>query len=239
MVRLTLAGAELAGFNRTGAAGHVRVWIPNASGELVHPGSIAEGVDVPPDRRSPTRVYTPRSFRPEQLELDLDVVLHGVGPLSTWAAAARPGDPVVIAGPGGVYTPDPDADWYLLAGDETAIPAIGTVLETIAPNVEIAVLLEVADAIDEQPLPAHPGARVRWLHRGEGRPGSTLSEAIRSVDVPRTGAARVWIAGEAAAIRVMRRDLLSRAAIEPSSLHTRGYWKLGESNHPDHDFGLD
>jgi NADPH-dependent ferric siderophore reductase len=82
MVRLTLAGTKLASFRRTGAAGHVRLWISNTDGELAVPALAGEGVEIPPERRSPSRVYTPRAWDAERLELDLDILLHGSG--GTW-----------------------------------------------------------------------------------------------------------------------------------------------------------
>ncbi len=160
MTRITLSGDGLAGFTRAGAAGHVRVWIPNANGDLVTARAADDGTEIPPEARSPSRVYTPRRWNPDQLELDLDIVLHGVGPLSSWAERAAPGDRVAVAGPGGVYQPDASADAYLVAGDETAVPAIGTLLETLDPRTDVQIFIEVADAEDEQPLPAHPRTRV-------------------------------------------------------------------------------
>jgi NADPH-dependent ferric siderophore reductase len=132
MVRITLAGVELSGFTRAGVAGRVRVWIPNADGELAYHGALPDDTQVPPERRSPTRVYTPRRWNPERFELDLDIVLHGSGPLSTWAAG-QTRRPRRRGRPGGVYTISMDADWYLIAGDETAVPAISTILEGIDP----------------------------------------------------------------------------------------------------------
>jgi NADPH-dependent ferric siderophore reductase len=239
MVRLTLAGAELAGFTRNGAAGHVRLWVPNAEGEFAVPALAAEGVEIAPERRSPSRVYTPRYWDAERLELDLDILLHGSGPLSSWAAQARVGDPLIVAGPGGVYVPDPAGDWFLLAGDETAIPAIGTLLEALPPYVEIQALIEVQDESDELSLPAHPRAHVRWLHRGELFAGAALANALHQVSAPDNRSARIWVACESNAVRVIRRDLLARRIVEPEAMHTRGYWKYGTSNHPDHDMGQD
>jgi NADPH-dependent ferric siderophore reductase len=239
MRRVTLAGDALSGFARAGAAGHVRVWIPNADGELLTARSAPDGADIPAEVRSPSRVYTPRHWSPERLELDLDIVLHGVGPLSTWAAQAAVGDRVAVAGPGGVYTPDPAAQVYVLAGDEAAIPAIATLLETLDPRTEVHVTIEVEDANDEQSLPEHPKARVRWLHRGAALDGAALANALLDAPLPEDREWRAWVACEATAVRVIRRQLLARASVNPNWLHTRGYWKHGAANHPDHDMGTD
>ena len=80
---------------------------------------------------------------PRTHELTVDFVLHGEGPASTWAAQAQVGQPMLIAGPGRSYALDPQAQWLLIAGDESAIPAIATILEVVPDSVRTQVLLEV------------------------------------------------------------------------------------------------
>lgn len=238
--RITLTGEELAGFTREGGAGHVRVWIPNEDGELVLPGSprVSEALSV--ERLSPSRAYTPRRWDAARRELDLDIVLHGQGPLATWAATARVGDELVVAGPRGEYSPAPDASRYLLAGDESAIPAIATLLELLPASVSATVLAEVGDASDELPLPGPTHVQIRWLHRGgQAAPGRLLQQTIREIMVPSQPGDRVWVACEAGALRSIRQHLLQERGFAPSAIQTRGYWKLGTSNHPDHDMGMD
>lgn len=238
MVRLTVAGPELAGFTRSGGAGHVRVWIPNPAGELVFPGSHPEGLEPPPEQRSPTRVYTPRLWAPARHELALDIVLHGEGPIAIWAAQAAVGDRLVVAGPRGEYTPSPEASAYLFAGDESAIPAIATLLELLPAGVPATVLIEIAGPEDEQPLPAPARATIRWLHRPKGVvPGDLLARAVREQPLPADS--RVWAACEATAVRAIRRHLLAERGLPRTAVHTRGYWKQGTANHPDHDMGED
>jgi NADPH-dependent ferric siderophore reductase len=184
-------------------------------------------------------VYTPRRWDPDRLELDLDIVLHGEGPLSLWAAHAAPGDPVALAGPGGVYSPDPEVRWYLLAGDESAVPAIGTFLEVLGPDTHVEVIVEVQDTDDEQVLPPHPNARVRWVHRGPLLAGAALANSIHEVAFPDDRRWQAWVACESAAVRVIRRQLLADTGADARWVHTRGYWKYGSPNHPDHDMGVD
>src|SRR3954451_8211774 len=104
------------------------------------------------------RRYTIRTARPDRGELDLDVLLHGAGPGAAWGATAAPGDEVSFQGPRGklVLT---DADWHLLCGDESALPAIAAVSEAVRqPTIA---LIECGDGSDELPLPG----RVQWVHR--------------------------------------------------------------------------
>jgi NADPH-dependent ferric siderophore reductase len=78
------------------------------------------------------RSYTVRRFDAAAGELDVDFVLHGAhGPAAAWAAAAEPGDWVGVSDPGGRYRPDPTAQAHLVIGDESALPAIATVLEAL------------------------------------------------------------------------------------------------------------
>src|SRR2546426_3121875 len=122
MRRITLAGAELAGFAASAPASYVKLIFPE-------PG---EREPVPPSPDGPRamnmRTYTPRRFDAQALELDVDFVLHGVGPASNWAEQAQPGQPLLLMGPGPGYTTDPDTSSYLLIGDDSALPAIETIL---------------------------------------------------------------------------------------------------------------
>jgi NADPH-dependent ferric siderophore reductase len=239
LVRITLTGDELAGFAVDGPASHVKLVFPAPGQERpALPVAGPDGLVWPADQARPLlRTYTPRRFDPARGELDIDFVLHNhAGPASAWAARARPGDTVVVAGPGGRYLPDPAADWHLLAGDETALPAIATVLEALPDGVPTLVLLEVADAEEQLPLESEADLRVTWLYRGDATAGSALELAVRAAELP-PGDGRVFVAAEAAAMRRIRRHLINERGIGADRLYTRGYWMYGEANHPDHDTG--
>ncbi len=89
---------------------------------------------LPDGTRPALRTLTPRRFRDDPPELDVEVVLHGDGPLSTWAETVEPGAVAALSGTGRGYTIDPSAEHYLLAGDETALPAISVLLEALPPT---------------------------------------------------------------------------------------------------------
>ena len=242
MTRLTLGGEQMAGFQSPGAAAHIRVFLPDAdSGELVLPIPGPDGNAFPEDRPRPaSRAYTPRRWRPDDLELDVDFALHDHGPGAMWAANAQEGDLAVISGhAGGAYAPDPTADWHLIAGDESALPAVGTLLEELPASADAYVFIEVHDAGEEQELTSPADLRVRWLHRGEGEtPGRALAAAMRDVELP-DGDGRIWAACEASAMREIRRFFIEERGVDRSTLRTQGYWKAGAVNHPDHDMGED
>src|ERR1700722_15848254 len=135
MLRIVFGGSELAGFNWDGHAAHIKLIL----------GSVGTGTEA----RSLSRTYTPRHFDAARGELTVDFVLHGEGPASPWAAKARIGQPLLTAGPGRCYAVDEQAQWLLVAGDESAIPAVATILEVVPDHVRTQVLLEVNDAADE------------------------------------------------------------------------------------------
>jgi NADPH-dependent ferric siderophore reductase len=142
-------------------------------------------------------------------------------------------------GPGGGYDPDPHAEWFLIAGDESALPAVGMLLETLPRGARARVLIKVPDAADALDPGAGPGVELSWLPRAAGQaPRSLLQRAVEETAVP-AGEARVWVAAEAGVIRRIRSGLLGRRGLDPRQVVTRGYWKAGAANHPDHDYGED
>jgi NADPH-dependent ferric siderophore reductase len=241
MRRITVTGEELAGFSTQGVAGHVRVLLPAPGQDSpALPVWGPEGPVYPEGVPRPTsRAYTPRRWDPETLELDIDFVLHGDnGPASAWAARAKPGDKLVVVAPRRAFQPDASADWHLIVGDESALPAIATILEVLPASTWAIVYVEVSDAAEEQPLPSAARTEVHWVHRRGTAPGEKLERAVRAVSFPQ-GSGRAWVAGEAQVMRNLRKHLLVDRGMDRAALNTQGYWKLGTANHPDHDTGDD
>ncbi len=242
MVRITFGGEQMAGFESKGPAEHIRIFMPDSkSGELLLPVIGSEGNTFPEDKQRPaSRAYTPRRWNPETGELDIDIALHGDGPGQAWAAGVKEGDVAVISGrPGGAYFPDVDADWYLFGGDEAALPAIGTLLEALPSSMRAYVLAEVRDADEELELESEAMLQIWWLHRRAGEmPGQVLAAALRQAELPQ-GKGCVWVSCEASIMREIRRHSIEERGLDRSMLRTQGYWKAGESNHPDHDMGED
>lgn len=233
MVRVTLHGDTLAGFAWNGPAAHIKIIFP------------APGEDTPimPEDDGPQpimRTYTPRRFDAATHKLDVEFVLHGDGPASTWAAHARPGQRLVIAGPGLSYEIDPDVDWYMLVGDEAALPAISTILEHLPAKKTALVFLEVVDAQEERMVHSVANVSYTWLHRGNDlqRAGTRLEEALRTVTFP-VGDGAIYVGCEATTMRRIWTYLVRERNIPYDRLVTRGYWKLNVPNHPDHDYGND
>ena len=224
MRRVVFTGEALTAFEWSGPASHIK---------LLFAGDTAEAKPV-------MRTYTPRRFDAAKRELTVDMVLHGEGPAASWAAQAAPGQTLTVAGPGRAYAVDASATHWVLAGDDTAIPALATILESLPANATAEVFLELPAFEEAAALDAsHPGARMNRLVRADGgaEPGSLLEAAIRGATLPE--GVRVYVACESSAIRRIRRHLLQERGMPPTQIVTRGYWKLGETDHPDRDYGED
>lgn len=185
------------------------------------------------------RTYTVRSVDPVAREISIDFVVHGdAGVAGPWAASVQPGTTVTVRGPGGAYAPRADADWHLIAGDESALPAISTAIAGLAPGAVAKVFVEVAGAADEIALPAGPGVEVTWIHRGVtsdaagddiAGANSPLVSAVRAMPwLP--GAVHVFIHGEADAVmHGLRPYIRKERAVPAASASISGYWRRGRT----------
>ncbi|OII66982.1 MULTISPECIES: siderophore-interacting protein [unclassified Streptomyces] len=190
-------------------------------------------VTDPADGRTVGRAYTVRHQHPGEPRIDVDVVLHGNGPAARWAEAVTPGEEVSFGGPRGSFRPVPGADFYLLAGDESAQPAVATIAEQLPPDVRGRAYLEVAGPQDELALRTPPGLEVVWLHRPEGAAkGEALRDTLCGAEVPGARPA-AWVAGESTAIRAVRRHLADTLGLPRDALYAKGYWKRDEADHRD------
>lgn len=187
------------------------------------------------DERPQSRAYTIRHFDRTAAQLDIDFVLHGdAGPCSAWAAQAEPGKAIRLAGPRSGRIAIPDEGWLLLAGDETALPAISTILEGLPDGREAIVFVEVDNAGEEQPLAAPHGTRIHWRHRARDAspPGLLLRDAVSGMVLP-PGPGYAFVAAEAFAVQAIKSRL--RDALPPERISAKGYWKMGAAGHKDRD----
>jgi NADPH-dependent ferric siderophore reductase len=173
---------------------------------------------MPPQDRPIMRSFTVRARADDRLVIDFVLHDHG-GPAATWAKTAKPGDTLGRYGPAAEYakTVNLTADWVLLAGDETALPAVGA-LQPLLPKHAV-VLVEIANESEEQDLP-----NVQWLHRGSAERGTRLVEAVSTLKIPQEGTTFAWLAGETSLVRTLRRDLVARG-VPKKSIDFTGYWR--------------
>ncbi len=235
LVRITLGGPELEGLTVEQPAASVRLLLPSSgTQELVVPSWNGNEFLLPDGSRPTIRTFTPRRVDPAALELDVEIVVHGGGAASEWAEAAEAGDPAAVSGPGRGYAVGEDAPAFLLAGDETAVPAISQLLEVLPADRPVAVHVEVARPDARLAMPEHPGASVEWHDLPPGSPlGDALVDAVAGADI--AGESRVWAAGEAAAVQRIRRHLLEERGMPRAQASVRGYWKHGRTGGPDDD----
>ncbi|MGH9109948.1 MAG: siderophore-interacting protein [Acidimicrobiales bacterium] len=242
LVSVLLGGDGLEGFRHGAPTSHMKVFLP-APGQAapVLPERGPDGAIWPEDAARPVvRTYTPRKLDDEARTLEVQFVLHGAGPASEWAERAQVGDELAVAGPGGRFSLDPAARRWWIGGDESALPAIGTLLDALPPSAVAEVHVEVAGSDDEIPLPSAAQTTLTWHHRRSPDAwGTELEEAARGAALGGDSGTHVWVACEAVVVRRIRKHLLDDRRLPVGSIVTRGYWRLGVADHPDHDYGDD
>jgi NADPH-dependent ferric siderophore reductase len=213
-----IATGELTEWEPGGPGAHFKVFLPHGENETV------------------MRTYTVRRFDSEAAALTVDFVLHGSGPATEWARRARRGDRFQVSGRArSGFVP---AGWCVLAGDQSALPAIAAIAESAPRETQIVALVEVPDGEEEISLESDAQVSVQWLHRDGQAAGERLVSAVKQLDLP-PGNGQVWVGCEALAMRAIRRHLLDDRGLAPGALHTRAYWRAGVADYPDHDTGED
>lgn len=285
-VRVTFTGVDLDEFGTGGLDMRIKLVLPTPESDIDRFASAMADAGSPTGfaadwyerwrqlddaRRNPIRTYTVRAVRPEQSEVDVDFVAHGdAGPASAWVATARQHDELVLIGPdalaednlGGIAWHPGAARSFLLAGDETAVPAISSILESLDPEATGAVFLEIPDQEDRLELTAPAGVSVTWIARGAHGYGTQLRREVKHWakryltahhhgvvlddvdvdaeilwDVPDETVALsadeaglyAWIAGEAAGVKLIRRDLVTGLGLDRRQVAFMGYWRDGRS----------
>jgi NADPH-dependent ferric siderophore reductase len=221
LIRVVLGGPGLAEFAMpTDTDAYVNVAIPPAGapyGPVFDPAVVRD--EYPRELQPARRRYTVRRWQDDRLSLDF--VVHGdSGVAGPWAAQAQPGDVLVFTGPGSGYRPSASADWHLLVGDESALPAIAATLEVLPAGARAVVRL-LCDGPDcELSLASAADVDLRWLHRGT----DDLVESVRGLDLP-AGQGHAFVHGEADEIRALRRHLLTDRGLTRADMSCSPYWR--------------
>ncbi|MFG2093495.1 siderophore-interacting protein [Streptomyces sp. NPDC048612] len=237
MVRFTFAGDGLDDF-LTWPDQQLKLLFPKPGQRAPRLPDAADGdamrwyqayLALPEDERPWMRSYTVRSHDPVRHRITVDFVLHGTpetaGPATRWAASAAVGDTLARYGPAAEYAralPLDRADWVLLAGDATALPALGSLVEALPAGTRALACVEVPGPADEQRFTTRADLTMRWVHT-DGR-GDALPAAVRALTFP-PGTVFAWLAGEAGTVRALRRHLVGERGIEKRQIDFSGYWR--------------
>ncbi|MEU1428689.1 siderophore-interacting protein [Nocardia sp. NPDC005746] len=213
LIRVRLGGPGFASFQPNDSTdAYVKLIFPGPDGDVM-------------------RTYTVREVDRAAQEIAIDFVHHGdEGVAGAWAAAAQPGDTIDLFGPGGGYAPRPDADWHLLAGDESALPAIAAACAALPADAVGQVFVEVGGPSDELAFPHPEGVELTWVHRGDAEPGDRLAATVRSAPW-RDGRVQVFIHGEARAVMHDLRPYIRKERAVPAEWASSisGYWRRGRT----------
>lgn len=231
LVRVRARGTDLAAFRESPYTdAYVKITFAKPELGLEPPYDLAALREtLRPEDLPVTRTYTVRAVDGD--ELTIDFVVHGdEGLAGPWAASAAPGDRLVVSSPGGGYAPDATADWHLLIGDESALPAISAALESLAPDAVGAAFLEVQNADERVEVTAPAGIEVHWVYRGEAPAGATavLAEAVGAWH-PLPGRGHVFAHGEREAMKAMRDIVFTRWGLTRAQVSLSGYWAYGRT----------
>ncbi|MFJ4685986.1 siderophore-interacting protein [Streptomyces sp. NPDC088789] len=249
LVRVTFGGEELARFHSDGRDQSLSLFLPRpGQSEPQARLDLGDGWwqgwrELPDDVRAVMRSYTLRALRRDPDEIDIDFVLHGVepgaagpaGPASRWAARATAGDRVLVLGPAVAdnrairFRPPADTDLVVLWGDETALPAVAAILETLPAGLPARVWLEVRDPGDVQRLTTRADAEVEWLVQRGGEGSPLALDALRGTRLPSAAHPYVWIAGESGCVKRLRRHFVGERGIDRRRVTFVGYWRQGLS----------
>jgi NADPH-dependent ferric siderophore reductase len=227
MTRVVLGGDGLAEFTAGEFTDHyVKLLFPPEGVTYPEPFDMQRiREELPREQWPRIRTYTVRRW--DGSELWIDVVHHGdEGIAGPWAANVAPGDEVRFMGPGGAYAPSPDADWHLLAGDESALPAIAASLEKLPAGARAHAFIEVSGPEEEQKLEPSGDATVTWLHRGTAPVGEALVRAVTELEFP-PGRVHAFVHGEATFVKELRRLLFVERGIPRDQVSISGYWRTG------------
>jgi NADPH-dependent ferric siderophore reductase len=225
LIRVVVGGEGLEGFGAGEFTdNYVKLLIPPPDASYRAPFDPDDLKERLPREQWPrTRTYTVRDWDAAAQRLTIDFVHHGdTGVAGPWAASAKPGDVLHLNGPGGAYTPSPDADWHLLVGDLSVVPAIAASLTRIPAGVPVHVVVEVNGPDDQVPLETPGDLHLTWLH-GDGT-GDTLPGAVAELEFP-DGDVHAFVHGEAEVVRELRRHLVVDRGIPKDALSASGYWK--------------
>ena len=216
-------GRDLPRFRSEGPDDHVKFFFPSpVDGVLSLPVQADGTIDWPRNPRPVARDYTPRGFSDGDTEVAFDFVLHGHGVASLWAAAAKPGDRLHVAGPKASLLV-PNARRFILIGDQTALPAICNWLERLPAGTKADALIWIDNEASRIPIETKAEANIQWI---VGEDEDAVIAAARALDRPGPDCF-VWGAMEAGTVRKLRAWFVDEVRLERGQIDMAAYWRRG------------
>lgn len=236
MRRIVLRSPSFADLVSLGFDDHVRLFMPDPdTGDILLPEITPDGPVFPVESRVPeSREYTLRLVDAMSNTVTIDFVLHGDGPAATWAAAARPGARVGVAGPRGSMVVKGAFDWHLFVGDETALPAIGRRIEELPAGTRAIARIEINDVKERQEIDTEASLDLTWVERNGAEPGSPdlLTQSLEDTAVP-SGLGYAFVAAEATAVKRIRQYLIEWRGLNPTWIKAPAYWRRNAAGYDD------
>jgi NADPH-dependent ferric siderophore reductase len=199
-VAVTFGGESLDDFRSLSFDDHIKVILSDGADEEIR------------------RDYTPRRFDKAAGELTIEFFTHSHGVASEFAQRATTGMKAAIGGPKSSIVISPDYASHLLAGDETALPAIHRRLEELPEGARVLALIKLEDAADKRTFDTKANAEIRWL-AGD----ADLPDEVAKHSWPSDGF--VWCAGEASVMRRVRDTVLKEKGHSHELARIAAYWR--------------
>lgn len=238
LIRVLVTGEKLKDFGQGWGSAHIKFLLKNPEAtELILPKTTFKGPVWPEDAIRPfVRVYSVHHYDEAANELAVDFAIHGHGVASQWAINAKPGDEVGLAGPGGFKPTIGPADWYLFAGDLSAMSGMTALLGNLPDHAKGHAMIQVHGPEDVYEFPHPESVKITWLY--DAKSSTALIDTVTALPWPQ-GKVSAWIAGENAAVIGMRKYLKEKRGLDKNSMYAMPFWKRGENeeqyHHERHD----
>lgn len=228
MIRVVVTSPDLEGFSSPGYDDHVKLFFAPDRAEFPTPEAGPDGLKFPDGVRLEGRDFTPRFFDPDTNQLTLDFAEHGDGPAISWARKAEAGTKIGVGGPRASFVVHGPFDWYLLIGDETALPAIARRIEELDEGDRVTAMIEVPSVNDIQQFGGAATAEIHWLVRNQHGSADLLS-AAKGFNLP-NGDGYIFIAGEGELAKSIRAYFVDVCGHNPDWIKAAGYWRKGQAD---------
>ncbi|GAE63206.1 putative siderophore-interacting protein [Chryseobacterium indologenes NBRC 14944] len=229
-IRVYLYSPEVPQFKGATVGDNNKIAIPPVGLNEIHFPTLDENHQwvYPPKEVAPViRTYTHRGIDLEKNELIIDFVDHGdAGPASKWVREAVAGSKLGIMMRMSEKELYPEAEWYLLVGDATAIPVLSAILETLPESAKGVCIIEVHGKEDEQHLETKADIEFTWVHNPEPQNTSDIAEVVRNITIPETTKFG-YVACEFSSVKEIRNYLRKERNWTAKELYAYSYWKAG------------